>query len=956
MNRLFTFWFSAQFALAPLLSAQSEVRFDALTINLTVNEGGELRLLDLDNDGDEDLVSVSNNSNSNVNRISYYLERLPDGSFGEPKLLLLNNRSNAQGSVALRDCNGDGWLDPMRVVSEEYAFNQYRLVLETYHSDGEGTYSREPSESLIFPRSGTASSDGKQLYLLFTRQASDEDNTQILEITNATPGDEFGKILASSPLAYGIYQLALDEAVWGNFDGQGQPDLAIPADQGKVIIWTRDSAFAAAPSWDSAFQSSNRPLRVDDLDGDGLDDLWVSEFQVSDTDLELLIRRSDGESFHNYGSIDSPLLDEATILGATPSGENQAATILLLQLDRASQSWHLASLQFEDELRNPTSPQARVEIQEEAFMPYSIHRGTTSFLDAGFRTSPMVGDDGVTFYLKFNSDGRRYLETGYHLAKVHWSPEDIHTSYEIISPPSFSSPQFLPEDLNGDSFPDLVIGPDVLGAYWVRINDGGGGFGSWQELDLIPERYLAEFPSLEINNMVMGDVNGDGEPDFVIDYLVPDPLSAGNDRAVCVTALNQGELLLEHPAELPEFFISGILARETCAVALVDWDQDGDLDMIDSSVGWRENDGQGNFSSSSRNLASPGVPVSDAFGNVTLSPTALSFGDIDGNGFPDLYSSLAGAEYEFGAFTGTYGVVVLNRFPQSPSAPIKVPISVASSDAFGNPVFLRGTGLADLNLDGLADIFGPDVSRNAYGNPSIIGRVLVYSQGETNPLPAELFEVPSRTPSFHPEFHDFNGDGLLEFCSLTGYLAPSTHGPESSAEYNFTNDYPLQEETGALADFDGDGDVDFIVRDDFFGPSSYLLLRNPIVDDSSLLTFEMIRRGVKGSAANPDSDADGDGVSNFVEFINGSDPQDASSHTTTEPALILSADRVPEFRVNKAAKNLGVSYRLEFCTDLAHWTEAPAELHSALDSEWDLYRLSGDSFPAGSFFRLVISP
>lgn len=64
-------------------------------------------------------------------------------------------------------------------------------------------------------------------------------------------------------------------------------------------------------------------------------------------------------------------------------------------------------------------------------------------------------------------------------------------------------------DLNGDGWPDVVVGDEKLGAF-VYMNDGKGGFGNRVQLGS---------PGLAPYSIAIGDMNNDGRQDVVIGYV-----------------------------------------------------------------------------------------------------------------------------------------------------------------------------------------------------------------------------------------------------------------------------------------------------------------------------------------------------------------------------------------------------------------------------------------------------
>ena len=293
------------------------------------------------------------------------------------------------------------------------------------------------------------------------------------------------------------------------------------------------------------------------------------------------------------------------------------------------------------------------------------------------------------------------------LATAELMPRIDPITPEPLESRSDGSSPLYPADYNQDGLVDLIIGPDSDENFWLLPNQGDAQFSQREELSLLPASFLAQFPNLTVSGITVGDIDQDGDPDLVINYLDSDDVDTTQDRAICLSALNNGDGTFSFPSSLPTPFAQGFLSRSCDTLALFDWDQDGDLDIIDSTIGWRENRGGGDFSTNTRFLAPPGIPATDIFGDPSIVASEISFGDVNGDGNPDILTSLYaietnGQQFIFDSATGllspapdnlsndggfssgNLAAILLSDELGRITQTIPIPLNLLASDALGN--------------------------------------------------------------------------------------------------------------------------------------------------------------------------------------------------------------------------------------------------------------------------------
>lgn len=273
-------------------------------------------------------------------------------------------------------------------------------------------------------------------------------------------------------------------------------------------------------------------------------------------------------------------------------------------------------------------------------------------------------------------------------------------------------------DVNGDGYPDFFVANK--GRDRLFINKGEKAPGYFYE-KILPNEGMDDFTE----DAIMGDVDGDGDLDIITSNLGIGDAAGGEQNRLYIND-GKGNFTDMTAQLMPQ------VKDPSYQVVLFDADGDGDLDLFIAEYGEKcrfySNDGKGKFTDMSQNLP-----------DVKAECNAATAGDVDNDGDIDIVVSV---------FKSLPNMLLLNdgkgKFTMAPEGSLPPDIDMQNYDLeFG-----------DLDGDGDLDL----------GVASIQKRNRVYindGKGKFMPNPSN-FPDDTWHNSYDIDFADFDGDGALD--------------------------------------------------------------------------------------------------------------------------------------------------------------------------------------------------
>ena len=394
-------------------------------------------------------------------------------------------------------------------------------------------------------------------------------------------------------------------------------------------------------------------------------------------------------------------------------------------------------------------------------------------------------------------------------------------------------------DYNGDFWPDLFVTNGAGNAHYLYRNDGDGTFTDVSHLIPKPD------PMLEGAGVKFADIDNDGDSDilvFVDSPVLVNPAAYNPpEGGPNLLYVNQGDGTFVESAAA-----AGLVdprGWRNIAAGFADYDRDGFIDVY--LANWQMNENppgeMQNFQNFDRLLKNDGdgtftevTPIvgTDGMGRDCL--TLLWF-DSDLDGWQDLYVTNV-SMFHNPPFENANDVFYRNQAGAG-FADVTGPPATIGNDAWAG----MGMDVGDIDNDGDWDMYITDVY-GLGGQP--LGNVLYLGDG--NGSFGESVHVMAGVESdtsWPCNFADFDLDGWVDLWVGTAFdTAPDdlflNRGDGTFDEIGSLALVGNESRGGSIADYDGDGDIDFVVTQQ--RGNTKLIRNDSLVANQHWIEFKLI--------------------------------------------------------------------------------------------------------------------
>lgn len=744
-----------------------------------------VRFGDVNNDGRVDMITCNNAANTVSVRLNNGSGDFSANAPGSP----LGGGFNFPFSSTLADVDGDGDLD--LIVANDVGGNvMVRL------NNGSGDFTT--------PAPGSPYAIAANTFGVVAGDVDNDGDIDIIATASAVGArvlfnDGTGRFTIGPVYGGGT---TVQVPILGDIDNDGDLDLAMPNSGSNTITVRLNNGLGdfttQAPGSPLAMGMIPRAISFGDIDGDGDLDLVSANNDI----LGVIVRLNNGVGdFSTFGK-NSPITTgglRGLALGdvdgdgdldiAIPVNASATASILM----NATQPRFVCTANCGPVTYTPNIvPQRNVN---NALVTSLLSWQFTEPMTAATAQVPTVMGGPIRIF--GGMTGQRSVNLG-----GAWAYTAATTTASFMSSrPFLSGEEVMVSVTSAQSTSRINARPYVYG-FRARAGSGPGVF--------VPQAQSPVASGTNPRDVALGDIDGDGDVDMLV-------ASAG----AVARHLNNG---------IGNFSAATNIATiaTPVAVALGDADNDGDIDIAvcgGTQVSVLLNIG-GMFTTM------PGFPVSTAGANFL----DVQWGDVDGDGDLDLVlANFAANQVNFGFNNIVAGTFIL---------------PMAGINTMGAPTTVR---ITDIDNDGDMDIL-------AANNSGMVGMAVVQNNGFGG---FALVGAPVATPSFAYGITsgDIDGDGdndaLLTLNSANTVAVVSNNG---SGSYTLAGTFAAgtQPRYVQLGDVDGDGDLDMIVSN-FGSHTATVRLNNGSGDFSVLATASPYALGLSPQGiALADLDGDGD--------------------------------------------------------------------------------------------------
>jgi hypothetical protein len=649
-------------------------------------------------------------------------------------------------------------------------------------------------------------------------------NSVSVLLNTAAPGAMIPSFAAPQTFATGTAPQAVKVA---DINGDGLPDLIV-ANGGSATVsvllnTTAPGAATASFAAQQTFTVGAKPvaLAVGDLNGDGKPDIVVANSQ--DNTVSVLLNTT------STGLTTPTFANQQTF--PTAAGP---ASVLLGDLNRDSKLDIAVACSTDNMvsvLLNTMAPGATTAsfAAQQSFATGKAPQGLALADMSGDGLLDVItannGDNTVSLLLNTTAPGATTLGFA--------APQPVTVGSKPVA--------VVVGDLNGDGKRDLVVVNSGDNTLSLLLNTSAAGTATFT---FSSQKAVATGASPV--SLALGDVNGDGMPDLVIDN------SGDGNLGVLLNTTIPGLA-----ATGPAFTQTGTSTVGTgpFAIASADINGDGKPDVIVSNAA--DYTVSVLLNTTPAGAATPSFAPQATF-NVGTYPLSIAVADLNGDGKPDI--AVANDADKTVS-------VLLNTTAAGGTVP-----TFAAAKTFPTGSYPVSVAVADINGDGL-----PDLVVANEGDSTVSVMLNTTAPGALIPAFAAQQTFPTGSSPIAVTTGDLNGDGLPDIVvanggenSVTVLLNATTPGattPAFGAKQTFTTGpYPV---SVAIADLNGDGKPDLAVANfgTHFNPvPSVAVLLNKTATGAGVPSFAQSKSFTVGSepAWVTAGDVNGDGKPDLI--------------------------------------------------------------------------------------------